>query len=165
MVHLKLLIIHLNPFLKKRPSTTSQFVTRPMSLYLKTSLWNGTPYMFNPWYPFLGHSLSFLWKRKCHFSSPPQKQKNGLYWSLKYSFPCFYFDVCSRQPEIKIGHFTLAQHIFYPLPSSRSHGIFYTIHWCHQVSFLACPHPIYPHCHKPHQQAFLLPKKGLVIPF
>ena len=44
-------------------------------------------------------------------------------------------------------------------------GIFYTIHRCHQASLLACPHPINPHYHKPHQQAFLLPTKGAGILF
>ena len=39
-------------------------------------------------------------------------------------------------------------------------GIFYKIHRCHQASFLAWPHPIDPHCNKPHQQAFLLPTIG-----
>ena len=41
-------------------------------------------------------------------------------------------------------------------------GIFYIIHRCHHVSFLACRHPIGLHCHEPHQKV-ILPAKGPVI--
>ena len=44
-------------------STTLQFVTELTSLFLKTSLWNGTSYMFPIWYPFQGHSLPSFWKQ------------------------------------------------------------------------------------------------------
>ena len=57
--------------------------------FLNTSLWNGTLYIFfNFWHTFQWHFLYFL-KKKCFISS--SKGKNGLYWSLKHSFPCFCF--------------------------------------------------------------------------
>ena len=87
-------------FFFKGLSTTLQFVTEPTSLFLETSLRNGTPYMFYPSYLFQGHSLSFLLKRKYNFSSSLQKQKSALYWPLKYSFPCFYF-LCLFKTTIK----------------------------------------------------------------
>ena len=81
-----------------------------------------------------------LWNRVCHV---------------------FYFYVCSQKWKMLI---------FKPVPYTlylvhEAMGIFYITHRCHQVSFLACLHPIDRHCHKPHQKAFLLPKKGLVYFF
>ena len=84
--------------------TTTQFVSGPTPLCLKTSTKNVLPHVFPPWQPFQQHALSFLLKTKCHFSFSFRKQKSGLYSSLKYNFPCFYFYVCSRQPEMKNGH-------------------------------------------------------------
>ena len=69
---------------------------------MNTSLWNGRLYIFYLWHTFQGHTLSFLWKKELHFLSPFQKQENTLYRSLKYSFPCLYFHVCSRQPQISL---------------------------------------------------------------
>ena len=73
----------------------------------------------------------------------------------------FYFYVCSQKWKMVI---------FKPVPYTlylvhEAMGIFYIIHRCHQVSFLACLHPMDLHCHKPHQKAFLLPKKDLVYFF
>ena len=81
MVDLKLLFMHLIRF--KDLSTKPQFVTEPTSLFLKAFLWNGTPYMFYPWYLFQGHSLSFF-----VFSSKAKK------WSLlifEIQFPMLLF--------------------------------------------------------------------------
>ena len=64
---------------------------------------------------------------------------------------------------MKNGHFMPARYTLYLAHEAK--GIFHIIHRCHQVSFLACLHPIDPHCHKPHQQAFLMPTKGPGIPF
>ena len=75
----------------------------------------------------------------------------------------FIFMFVQGQPEMKSGHFMPAPYT--PYLVNEAMGIFYTIQRCHQVSFSACPHPIDPHCCKPHQQIFLLPTKGLGIPF
>ena len=56
-------------------STTSQFVTEPTSLFLKTSTKNVLPYMFL-WYSCQGHALSFL-SKKSDFASPLHKQTSG----------------------------------------------------------------------------------------
>ena len=45
-------------------------------------------FFFYFWHTFQWHFLYFL-KKKCFISS--SKGKNGLYWSLKHSFPCFCF--------------------------------------------------------------------------
>ena len=61
-------------------TTNPQPVTKPTQLFLKTSLWNETPYMLPlPLCPFQGHTLFLLLKTKCHFSSILHKQKK---WSL-----------------------------------------------------------------------------------
>ena len=86
-------------------STTPQFVTEPTSLFLKTSTKNLPPYVFL-WHSCQGHTLLFLWKKKVilhHLCI--NKQVAGLYWPLRYSFPWFYFYVCSRQQEC--GKWTL----------------------------------------------------------
>ena len=73
----------------------------------------------------------------------------------------FIFMFVQGQPEVKSGHF-----ISYTLClAQETMGIFYIIHQCHHMSFLACLHPIDPNCHKPHQQAFPLPTQGFGIPF
>ena len=89
-------------------------------------------------------------------------------WSLlifEIQFPMlFIFMFVQGQPEMKSGHFIYL--ISYTLYLARkAMGIIYIIRRSHQVSFLACLHPIHPHCHKPHQQAFLVPKKGAGMPF
>ena len=98
-------------------------------------------------------------------------EANGLCWkrlidlsSLNFDrrFPSF-FAFVQGQPEMKSGHFMAALYTLYL--AHEAMGIFYKIHWCHQVSFLACLHPIDPHCHKPHQQAFLLLTKEPGISF
>ena len=62
---------------------------------------------------------------------------------------------------MKNDHFMPAAYTLYL--THKAMGIFCIIHWGHHVRFLACLHPIDRHCHKPHQQAFLLPIKGLGI--
>ena len=64
---------------------------------------------------------------------------------------------------MKNAHFMPALYTLYL--AHEGMGIFYIICRCHHVSLLACLHPIDPHYHKPHQQAFLLPTKRLGIPF
>ena len=64
---------------------------------------------------------------------------------------------------MKNGHFMPAPYTLYL--TQEAMGVFYIIYRCHHVSFLACLHAIDPHCHKPHQKAFLLPTKGPGIPF
>ena len=49
--------------------------------------------MLSAWYPFQGDALSFIFQEKFCFSYALHKQKSGLYWSLKCSYPCFYFYV------------------------------------------------------------------------
>ena len=132
--------------------------------FLNTSLWYEFLYVFYHWHTFQWYTLSFPWKKECHVSSSLQKQKNGPYWSLKYSFPCFlFFRLLRASQKWKTVIFMLAPYILYL--AHEAMGIFYIIHLCHHVSFLACLHPINLHCHKPHQKAFPLPTKGSGIPF
>ena len=46
-------------------------------------------------------------------------------------------------------------------PAQKALGIFYSIYWSHQESFLVYLHPINFCCRKPHKQSFLLPSKIL----
>ena len=64
--------------------------------------------------------LVFPLKKRMSFFISSSKAKNGAYWFLKYSFPCFLF-LC-LQRKIKNGHFYART--IYPLPSSRNHGYF-----------------------------------------
>ena len=76
----------------------------------------------------------------------------------------FIFIFVQGHPEMKSGHFIyLISYTLYL--AHKAMGIFYIIHRCHQVSFLACLYPSDPHCHKPHEQAFLVPAKEPGIPF
>ena len=63
---------------------------------------------------------------------------------------------------MKSGHFMAAP---YTLCVAHEAMNIHIIHWCHQVLFLASPHPINPHYRKPHEQAFLLLQNGPVYLF
>ena len=86
--YLKLLFIHLNPFLKKvSPPHPSLEWSKGFSILL----YGMDPcILFTPGTHFSGTSCLSFEKKECHFSSPLQKQKDGLYQFLKYCFPCFY---------------------------------------------------------------------------
>ena len=101
-------------------------------------------------------NLVFPLKKECRFSSLLQKQKMAFIDLLNRVSHVFYFYVCGQKWKMVI--FKPAPYTLYLVHEAM--GIFYISDRCHQVSFLACLHPIDLHCHKPHQKAFLLPKKG-----
>ena len=106
--------------------------------------------------------LAFPFSKEVLFFINSSRAKRRSLLIFEMQFPMLLFFMFGQgQPEMKSGHFIS----YTPYLVHEAMGTFYTIHRCHQASFFACPHPIDPHCYKPHQQAFLLPTKGPGIPF
>ena len=76
---------------KQFPSTTSQFVTEPRSLFLESSLWNATPYMFYPLQTFQGESFFFSFEKRNVIFHLFFKRKKVVFIDLWKQFPMLLF--------------------------------------------------------------------------